>query len=454
MRRRLTRKKKTIFLCILPVLLAGGVSLWRGLESQREIWAQEIRLWTGKTLTESLGLETSVGEVRFNALGEVVLEDLTFALPGGGFIRLDRTHLQRERNRYTLIIKDGKAHWKDVAFSSLKGRIKFEGGTLSAKSPLLPNSVQWEGILDSNRGKVQFSLFRRNPLFFQGKLFFRSLPGEERSFSGSGDLYLLIPNKRPPWRSLRAKLVSRGLEWRGFPLERFFGDVSISEGVFSFRRIAFGKHVSASGRTKLASPFETAAHVQFSEMRREEVEPFVEESFLTQLPQRLKGKLFVRGPLRRLRFNGHGVAYDGVIKRKGIDYKQVNGTFQGEWPILTLESRLERVFPKESFLAVSGLVDLSAFGRKGFYKTLAVEEADAVVWEEMTLQKPSEEEVVFGKGNGTTSVTLKTFLNQGFPAEEEAGELEMDYKLLKDKHLKVRLKGEEEFFGLEHQLKF
>ena len=77
-----------------------------------------------------------------------------------------------------------------------------------------------------------------------------------------------------------------------------------------------------------------------------------------------------------------------------------------------------------------------------------------MVWKGVSFQNPTDETIVFGKGNQTTSVSLKAFLNQDPLVEIREEEFELEYKLREDKSLKMRLRGEEEFLGLEHHLNF
>lgn len=451
MRRRLIQKKRTVLLCTLPFLVVGGMTLFRMLAAEREVFLQKVHLFVEQKLSETTGLEVSLGTVRFLTFHDFFVEDLALRLPDGtGSLVLPRAHLHQSKESLKLSFKNGEFFWKGFHLTNLKGEGLLGGAPLGEGPVALLKKVKVEGTF-SEKGKVRFSMTRKNLLTFEGNLHIADFRWGERRVSGFGKFFFFIRERKDPWRNGKIKMAWRGLYLQERPLENLFGRFSFTEENFFVERLRWGEALTLSGRTKRLFPHETAARLRFVRLHRKQMEHFVQNPSEKKIPRLIEGELFFRGPLRKAHVSGHLVAHEG--RMKDIDYERFHSTFRGQWPVVTIESRIERIFPEESSMTILGLVDLGELGKKGFYKTLSLEEADAVVWKGISLQIPSREAVVFGKGNQKSSVSLKTFLNQE-PLREEAEEFELEYKLRETKRFKMRFKGEEEFLGVEHKLDF
>ena len=452
MRRRFLRKKRAFVLCCVPFLLVGGMTALRVFENEREIFVGDMKSTVEKKLSELSGLHATLGKLEVGLFQETTLEELSFRLPGERPLMTFRRLQCRKGPQTTKVqFEGGKIFWKGIEVNDLKGRLDVEPTRRALFPAASLEKAVMEGVFQRG-GRLKIALERKTPLVFKGDIFLQNFLWGERRLSGSGELFFLIRNKERPWQDFKVKIAWRHLLLEDEPLENIFGALSLSQKTLWVEHLRWGESLSLTGKISLLSPYATQGRLRFLRFGREQLRRFLKDPTHGGIPSFIEGQLFLSGPLGKIRIMGNLVAHEGKIK--DTDYEKVIAAFYGHWPIVTVDSRIERKFPEESSVTLTGLVDLGELGKKGFYKTLSLEGADAVVWKGVTLQNPSKETLVFGKDSQTSSVSLKTYLNKGLPHEDEKEEFQVEYKLRKDKSLKLRLKGDEEFMGLEKKASF
>ena len=452
MRRRFLRKKRTLVLCCVPFLLVGGMTAFRVFENEREIFVGDMRGTIEKKLSELSGLHATLGKLEGGFFQETRVEDLSFRLPGERpLMTFHQVQFRKGPKTTKVQFEGGKISWKGMEVNDLKGRLDVEPDRRRLGPAASLEKAVMEGVFQKG-GRVKISLERRNPLVFKGDIFLQDFLWGERRLSGSGELFFLIRNRERPWQDFKVKIAWHRLLLENEPLENIFGALSLSEKTLFVEHLRWGQSLSLTGKMSLSFPYVTRGQLRFLRFGREQLKRFLKDPTNGGVPSFVEGQLFLSGPLGKIRIMGNLVAHEGKVK--DIEYQRVIVAFYGHWPIVTVDSRIERKFPEESSVTLAGLVDLGELGKKGFYKTLSLEGADAMVWEGVTLQSPSKETLVFGKDSQTSSVSLKTYLNRGLPHEDQKEEFEVEYKLRKDKSLKLRLKGDEEFMGLERKASF
>jgi len=430
--------------------MVGGVSVVRMFEHQREYFLREIHTFIEKRLSETLGVEFSLGNLYLRTLQEAVLEDVSFQIPQEkASLFIQRVHLKRHKKGITLILKGGEAVWKEYALQNVTGKIEFVQSLDGSSFSLKEGAFTGEG---KNQNSIEFRINKRNPLAYQAKINVQNFHWVQKRFSGEGTFLLLAKEQHHPWRHLKVKMewnpVTLGEE---IDLSDVHGHFTIHENYLFSEEVHWGELLSYTGETKLSYPFRTEGKLRIPHFDRETLSLFLENTSLS--PEWFGGRFTLSGSLPRIRIHGHLVAHEGEIE--DVDYKQVMNVFHGNWPVITVDSRIERKFPEDSYINIRGLLDMNQFGQKDFYKLEEIEGIEGpLVWKGISLENPSEETVIFGKENYTTEVRLKTYLNQNLPAEEESEELDLKYRILNDKNLRMRLRGTEEFWGLEHQINF
>lgn len=442
MRRRFLRRKRTLLLCSVPFLLAGGISVFHTFEREREIFLHHLKGSVEKQLAHATGLPVRLERLKVGLFQETALGDLSFGTPGHSpYLSIRHTRFRKGEKGIKIEFQGGKLYWKKMALHDLEGEL----------SLMKRSSMQLQGTFPEG-GRITLEAHTRNPLAWQGRVLLHDFQWGEGHFASSSTAAVLLGDTEFPSRRFKIKVHRSPVFLNNQLLGNIRGRFAVSYGNFFIEKFEGENILSFSGKMSLSSPYLADGRLQLFQLTREKIPNILKDAIPSGTPNRLEGELFLNGPLKKVHLSGHLGAYEGRIK--DIDYQRFMSTFQGHWPVVTVESRIERKFPEESYLTVWGVADATQLGKKGFYKTLALEGADALVWEGVSLQTPSQETLVVGKGTPHSSVSLKTFLNQEAPVEKEEEEFELEYRLRKDKMLKMRLKGDEEFMGLERKLSF
>ena len=348
-------------MCTVPFLLVGGMTLFKMFEGERDMFLQRTHTFLEEKLSKSFGLELSFGQLRIGNFQEIVLEDLTFKFPEkeNFLLMLPRVHLQRRRGATEVSFKEGHFLWGGKKIDRLKGQL-FVSLEEPSPGPLaLFERVHVEGMFQEGGG-IQLTLRKRNLLAFEGKVVLQDFKWGERNFSGTGDILFLIRNRNHPWKDFKVKTIWHHLRLEEVPLDDLVGRFLIAQNTLFIEKLQWGNALSFSGETAFSSPYETSGRLRFLKLEREHLKHFVSPS--KKIPRHVEGQFLLHGPLQKIHINGHLVSYEGRVK--DIDYKKLNATLQGNWPIVRVELRVEREFPKESSLTVLGVMDLAELGRK------------------------------------------------------------------------------------------
>lgn len=159
----------------------------------------------------------------------------------------------------------------------------------------------------------------------------------------------------------------------------------------------------------------------------------------------LGSELNVDGQLDFLNGNIGAVRYNSAkLKLKG------SGT--------VLEFIDSKVYTEDEALMLEGKVDLREIGSPRFFRNVVLKsDPQTVVWAGTSITKlGGGEEVVMGKDlSEQFRVNFRTY-EAGQSQQKRPGqdEMELEYKVGKPASLKLKMKQEEDFFGLEHKVRF
>lgn len=123
----------------------------------------------------------------------------------------------------------------------------------------------------------------------------------------------------------------------------------------------------------------------------------------------------------------------------------------------TLEFVDSKVYTGDQVLTVEGRVDLRDIGTPRLFRDVVIKsDPSTVVWAGINVMKtPTGEEYVTGTNvNEQFRVNLKTYESQqgNQPARQDT--IELEYKLGKPANMKLKMKENEDFFGVEHKVRF
>jgi hypothetical protein len=141
---------------------------------------------------------------------------------------------------------------------------------------------------------------------------------------------------------------------------------------------------------------------------------------------------------------------------KDIDFESIRVTIDGEYPLLYYrDSRINR---KVGYLVVEGRFDLRKLGNGALFEDMVIKsDKETIIWEGWDItKKKMEDEVTLRKSvSDDVSVWYKSYLKDETKSEGDSKDtIEVEYEILNNKSLKMRLNKEEEFFGLENKIKF
>ncbi|MCK5306090.1 MAG: hypothetical protein KAJ66_03070 [Candidatus Omnitrophica bacterium] len=132
-------------------------------------------------------------------------------------------------------------------------------------------------------------------------------------------------------------------------------------------------------------------------------------------------------------------------------------TLEGNYPILKYrDSRINR---GEGYLPMAGKVDFRKIKAGGLFEdTIITSDEETIIWEGWDITKKQyEKEVSLRKSvKEGISVLYRGYLNDETQAADDDHEdtIELEYGILENQSLKMKLKKDEEFFGLENKIRF
>jgi len=168
------------------------------------------------------------------------------------------------------------------------------------------------------------------------------------------------------------------------------------------------------------------------------------------------GQIRISGPAKRIITVGHLTFASGVVK--SLPYKLMTINLRGEGPILEFVD--SKILREDGSLKMKGNIDFRKLSSaKSPRDALELSyESETIIWDGWDITKPLEsDEIKMKKHIGSDiRVTFMGYLNneQSWDATDEGEEVGVEYMLNDNQKVKMRLKKDEEFFSLEHNLKF
>lgn len=447
---RYRRRRKDLLFGLLLLCLFAALLPW--VSSQRELLYRQFKTFLEEEGGQTLGLEVQIGALQTTPWGEGVIRGISFGRKESPpLFSVQEVHIPFDLWRWIrrgprpdlhLSFKKGLFLKEPCRLTEVEGDLLFQTAPLS-RIGLSRGSLLGRWELFQEEGKFRFLFRRRNPLWLEGKLW---LDGKT---SGSFKVALL-QEQAGQLEGTRLRVSSLALFLNDQPAGSLRADVGIGGESLLLKEIRWEKSLRFSGTISRRSPYPVAGEIRL-DVPRETLAAWGRRVAPEELPQRLRARVGVRGPLQHLRVQGRLEAEEGRLQ--GMAYEWVHGTMYGHWPYLTLEAAINHG-PSKGFSFTRGLLDLKAFGKDGWYKTVEVEPThELAVWKDLEIRSPQEDVLVIGKSNGRETVRFKTFLEEGaFGKEEDA--LEVEYQLPARKVLKMRIEERDSFLGLGHKAQF
>ena len=165
------------------------------------------------------------------------------------------------------------------------------------------------------------------------------------------------------------------------------------------------------------------------------------------------GDLHIRGELGRdADIDAQLEFFNGNISVIGYNSAKVNIRGRGS----KLEFIDSKVYTDGEALELEGSINTADIGTPRVFNNIEIKSGQSVVWEGATVTKtPIGDEYVTGANlNEQFRVNFKTYEAQKEQYRPGTDEMELEYKLGAPANLKVRMKEDDEFVGVEHKVRF
>ena len=264
----------------------------------------------------------------------------------------------------------------------------------------------------------------------------------------------LIRDDRDKVIGLSGKLFSRDIALGSNPAMKAGMSFKIANDELEIESLRIGKSYEIQGRMGLAPPFETdirfdikkvdlrGAPVAAKVKRRKVVLGIVDGRFYIR--GRLSGNLFSEGILK---------SRNGRFGPAGYDLATIR--FEGFGPIINIaDSSIGN-----GKLTMEGYIDLRDIGKGDLFDGLRIKsDMKTIVWGKWDITKEGTDELSMKKAvSDNMRVGFKTMTRDPrttYYDRDNPEEMSLEYKISDEKNLKMKLMENEEFFGIEHSVKF
>ncbi len=252
----------------------------------------------------------------------------------------------------------------------------------------------------------------------------------------------------------RGRLFTDNITWEDkvlMPLKILFavdGDKVVIESLY------LGDYYNLGGEITTASPFKTDLHFM---ILRADIRDFIKLADMKNTKGVLgivSGSVRIRGDLNNLFSTGSFESRHGRIG--SIDYDSAVIKFEGFGPMINLVD--SRIRYGDSIITIEGYMDLRNMNEGGFFDSLSIKsDMKEIAWDGWDIKRRGKDELSMTKDiNEKMKVGLKTATREpliGYREEEKPEEVSLEYKLGAE-NLKMKIKDDEEFFGIEHNMRF
>lgn len=235
------------------------------------------------------------------------------------------------------------------------------------------------------------------------------------------------------------------------PFRELEGSFRADDGILSITSLALGDAGNLEGLVYLSHPFLADLTLMINGLDMKDLLVFAKDAEEDAISGRIEGELKVTGPLILPEVKGRFEVTDGNLGQ--IEYRSMVVNLEGEGNVIAVKD--SRIHQEEGSLALEGAINLA---KANVCEDVVVKsEEDRVLWQGWDITKPQDAaELRMGKAVGEDfRIDFKTYLNDELTfANPKGEELSLEYVLTIGDRIKMYLKEDEEFLGLEHRLKF
>ncbi|NQT74975.1 MAG: hypothetical protein HQ566_00470 [Candidatus Omnitrophica bacterium] len=250
------------------------------------------------------------------------------------------------------------------------------------------------------------------------------------------------------------KLLSRDAMLNAAPFMPLRMSFKIEKDTLEVRSLRLGNAYEVKGRCSLERPFNADLRLEINRADIREITKLMKVKNPDVAMGILNGTFCIKGPFATLFSDGMLESRNG--KLGPIEYDLASVRLEGFGPIINIVDSNIRY--GNSNLTVDGYVDLRNLAKGELFSGLRVKsDMKRIVWDGWDITKKGKDELSMEKAiSDKVRVGFKTMSRDPITRyyhRDNPEELSLEYKMGME-NLKMKLKEDEEFFGIEHNIEF
>jgi hypothetical protein len=228
----------------------------------------------------------------------------------------------------------------------------------------------------------------------------------------------------------------------------------ITGDTLEINSLSLGKAYELKGRVGLKAPFESDLRLDIKRADIKDLVLMVKKKKPLIAMGMMNGVFYIKGNLSNIYSNGILESRNGRAGK--IDYDIATIRIEGFGPIINIvDSKLKW---GKSLLTVDGYMDLRTMDKGNLFDGLRVKsDMKTIVWDGWDIDQKGKDGLSMSKDiSDNMRVGFKAFAREPltpYRDTENPEEMSLEYKLGAER-LKMKLKDNEEFFGIEHSVRF
>lgn len=251
------------------------------------------------------------------------------------------------------------------------------------------------------------------------------------------------------------KLFSNDIGINSRPFLPVSAVFNITGDAIEIESIRFGKAYELKGKIGLSAPFE--ADLRFDVERAD-----IRDLIGIVRPKKpgialgmMNGVFYIKGALLNLYSSGILESRNGKVGR--IEYDVATIRIEGFGPIINIVDSKARW--GKSLLTIDGYIDLRNIEKGALSDGLRIKsDMKTIVWDGWDIDQKGKDVLSMTKDiSDNMRVGFKAFAKEPltpYRDRDNPEEMSLEYKVGTQEHIKMKLKENEEFFGVEHSIKF
>jgi len=297
--------------------------------------------------------------------------------------------------------------------------------------------------------------------FFDGKKVVSELSIDNLNIKGafiSGKAILkgkLLKDKGKNIIGLTGKLYSNSMSLNAGILPEFRMFFKLTKEELEIYSLDFGKAYNLKGRIGLKEPFETELYFDILRANIRDIALIAKAKNPDVVLGIMNGFFSIKGKLCNLESEGSIQGRYGKIGPLGYDIADIR--FEGLGPIITIAD--SRIKQGQSTFTLEGYIDLRKIVNSNIFEGIKVKsDMKTIVWDGWDISKDGPDGLKIVKGiSDNVSVGFKTVAREPLPTYQDKDnpeEMSLEYKMNAGHSFQMKLKENEEFFGIERKTKF